>query len=156
MNINPHYIAALEAFRAIASQHSRLSEDTLLPDTTSQEQHVIGLLINAISEGYVDAYPMRALLEATNNWATLVIVRPTLFQLLLREGVDLGCLGPEEHDEAWEWMQIAAEHNDPTDFLDDDMEQYYDLLMTATEHGNDIAHDLMDRIWEPENIIEED
>lgn len=50
---------------------------------------------------------------------------------------------------------LAAEHNDPTEFMTD-MDHYFDLLMTATEHGNHNAHEIMDMIWEPENCQEED
>lgn len=37
-----------------------------------------------------------------------------------------------------------------------DMERYYDILAKAAEEGNEIALDIMNTIWEPEQIIEED
>lgn len=122
----------------------------------ADEQRVLDLLKESISEGFVDAYPLYALLSASNDWTTLVICRMTQFQILLREGVEKGCLAPEGHDTAWYWLGVAAQNNDPTPFLDDDMDEYYDLLMTAVEQGNDIAHDIMDIIWEPEQEQEED
>ena len=36
------------------------------------------------------------------------------------------------------------------------MTYYFDLVMTAVEHGNQDARDIMDMIWEPENCQEED
>lgn len=120
------------------------------------EQQVIDMLKKSISEGFVDAYPLYALLSASNDWTTFVICRMTQFQLLLREGVEQGCLDPVGHDTAWYWLGVAAEHNEPTPFLDDDMDEYYDLLMTAVEQGNDIARDIMFAIWEPEQEQEED
>lgn len=118
------------------------------------EQYVIDLLNDAIGEGCIDAYPMKALLSASNDWDTLRICRLTQFQLILREGIDLGCLAPE-HRDAWRWFCLACDNNDPTPFIDDDMEQYYDLLMTALEHGLDVRY-IIDYIWEPEQEIEED
>ena len=49
---------------------------------------------------------------------------------------------------------LAAEHNDPPEFMTD-MDHYFDLLLTATELGNHNAHEIMDMIWEPENCQEE-
>lgn len=46
-------------------------------------------------------------------------------------------------------------NNDPEEFMTD-MERYYDILATAAEEGNEIALDIMNTIWEPEQIIEED
>lgn len=120
------------------------------------EQQVIDLVKTSISEGFVDAYPMYALLSASNDWSTFVICRMTQFQILLREGIAKGCLDPVGHDTAWFWLGVAAEYNDPTPFLDDDMEGYYDLLMSAVEQGNETARDIMFAIWEPEQEQEED
>lgn len=144
---NQHYLAALAAFDALRQT---------TPQSVADEQHVLDLLDSAIDQGFADAYPMKALLSASNDWQSLVIVRPTQFQILLWQGVEAGCLGPDGHDEAWAWLEAAALHNDPAQFLDDDMERYFDILMTAVEHGNDIAHDIMDAIWEPENLIDDD
>lgn len=154
--MNIYYAKALENFQAIAGRHERIQDDHLLLSTANDEKQVLELLYQATDAGFVDAYVMIALLESANNWSNLIIVRPMEFQILLRRGVTKGCLGPDGHEEAWEWMRIAAMNNDPTFFLDDDMEEYYDILMTAVEHGNDIARNIMDTIWEPENIMEED
>ena len=54
-----------------------------------------------------------------------------------------------------EWIGSAATNNDPEEFIDDKT-LYYDLLSSAAESGITVALDIMDRIWEPENIIEED
>ena len=139
--MNNHYE---EALRLLASK------------SAADEQRVLNLLKESIDEGFVDAYPLYALLSASNDWSALVICRMTQFQILLREGISKGCLEPVGHDSAWYWLGVAGEHNDPTPFLDDDMEGYYDLLMTAVEQGNDTARDLMMAIWEPEQEIEED
>lgn len=64
------------------------------------------------------------------------------------------CLVPG-NEYAWEWIGSAATNNDPEEFIDDKT-LYYDLLSSAAESGITVALDIMDRIWEPENIIEED
>ena len=37
-----------------------------------------------------------------------------------------------------------------------DMDRYYDLLASAAEEGNEDALDIMNTIWPPEQLIEED
>ena len=127
---------------------------SVYPATTRLEERALRLLDRAIAGGMIEAYPLKALLEASNNWATCVIVRPGLFRLVLLEGIGLGCLAPDK-TLAWEWMETAAVNNDPATFMDD-MDRYYDLLADAAENGVAEARRLMDRIWEPEQIIEED
>ena len=115
---------------------------------------MLDLLNEAINGGMVEVYPLKALLAASNNWATGLIVRRGLFQNILLEGIEKGCLAPDK-EVAWEWLDTAAVNNDPTFFMTD-MERYYDILCTAAEAGNNIALNLMNTIWEPEQIIEED
>ena len=45
---------------------------------------------------------------------------------------------------------------DETGCYDMDMEKCYDMLMTALENGVEEARPVMNRIWEPEQEIEED
>ena len=42
------------------------------------------------------------------------------------------------------------------DSFKEKLNHYYDILCTAAEAGNNIALNLMNTIWEPEQIIEED
>lgn len=102
----------------------------------------------------VSLYPLAALIMSCDNWDTFEIVRMEQFKKILLKGIEKGCLLHDE-DYAWQIMEIAAANNDPTEFMDD-MERYYDILATAAEHGNTIALDIMNQIWEPEQIIEED
>ena len=96
----------------------------------------------------------RRFIKTARKVGLYVIVRPGLFRLVLLEGIGLGCLAPDK-TLAWEWMETAAVNNDPATFMDD-MDRYYDLLAAAAENGVAEARRLMDRIWEPEQIIEED
>ena len=97
---------------------------------------------------------MKALLAASNDWNTGLITRMGLYKNILLEGIECGALAPG-NEYAWEWIGAAATNNDPEDFIDDKT-LYYDLLSSAAESGITVALDIMDRIWEPENIIEED
>lgn len=107
-----------------------------------------------IGLGYADMFPLRALLAATDRWNIPEIVRPEEFRRLLLEGVEEGALAPE-CEIGWYWLGIAAEYNDPTHFMDD-MERYYELLADAAAEDVGEAREIMDRIWEPENLQEED
>ena len=84
---------------------------------------------------------MKALLAASNDWNTGLITRMGLYRNILLEGIECGALVPG-NEYAWEWIGSAATNND--------------LLSSAAEFGITVALDIMDRIWEPENIIEED
>ena len=122
--------------------------------TTEDERKVLEQVTAAINDGDIDLYPMKALLAASNDWNTGLITRIGLFKNILLEGIGHGALAPV-NEYAWEWMAAAATNNDPEGFVDDKT-LYYDLLSTAAESGVTVALDIMDRIWEPENIIEED
>jgi len=122
--------------------------------TMEDEQKVLDQVTFAINSGDIELYPMKALLAASNDWNTGIITRMGLYKNILLEGIDKGALAPG-NEYAWEWIGAAATNNDPEEFVDDKT-LYYDILSTASESGVTIALDIMDHIWEPENIIEED
>lgn len=124
------------------------------PETTEMEERLLFHLDKLIEAGDAELYVLRALLSASNNWSTFAIVRKEQFRELLLEGIDKGCLAPG-HKYDWSILGAAAMSNDPEEFMTD-MERYYDLLATAAEAGVGAARDIMNRIWEPEQIIEED
>lgn len=149
----PLYTRAMRLLDKIAKLHGAM--DPRNAGTTKAEQKVLDMLDELIYEnGRTDLYPLKALLDASNNWSTCQIVRMSHFRHILLEGIDKGCLAPDQ-EEAWDWMEAAAGNNDPAEFMDD-TERWYDILMTAAEEGNTIARDIMDRIWEPEQTIDED
>ncbi len=144
---------ALRLLERIVKIHEE-SRHSIILSTVDDEQRVIDLLDKEIGRGSVGLYPLKALLSACNNWHTCKILRMGQFQSILLEGVDDGSLAPDD-DEGWEWLRVAADTNDPAEFMPD-MERYYDLLASAAEAGNTDALDLMNEIWPPEQIIEED
>ena len=147
------YNKVVDMIVEIADIHKQ-SEHSIYQQTAEQEQAVIDNINVLIGEGMIELYPLKALLASSNNWSTFLIVRISIFRDILLEGVNKGCLEADK-SLAWDWVDVAAVNNDPTDFMDE-MEQYYDLLATAAEDGNTIALDIMNTIWEPEQIIEED
>lgn len=131
-----------------------MGDKSVYHKTTRDEMLALRLLDELISEGEIELYPLKALLHASNNWATGVIARQSFYRQILLEGIEQGCLAPE-NDAAWEWIDVATNVNDPSTFMDD-ADRWYDILATAVEHGNQVARRVMDIIWEPEQIIEED
>lgn len=85
----------------------------------------------------VDVVPERITLEAEGK----------TYELELEEKVGCGDYAVDKG--------MAATNNDPNEFIDD-KDLYYDLLATAAEEGCDEARDIMNEIWPPEQIIEED
>lgn len=140
-------------FSDIKARHAGESR-SVLSETAAEEQEALGILESLISSGQRSLYPLMALLSASNNWQTPVIVRMSQFRDILLEGIEAGSLSPEDED-GWAWLMEAAEINDPSDFMTD-MERYYNLLSDAMETGNQDAREILDMIWEPEQIIEED
>lgn len=136
------------------SQEHSTATDAVCLRTSKIEERVLELIDALIEEGDISLYPLKALLASCNNWHSGVIVRTSEFQRILLEGIEHGCLAPD-NEEGWDWLLVAAGSNDPTEFMTD-MDRYYDILAEATEHGNTIALDIMNTIWEPEQIIEED
>ena len=112
------------------------------------------LIDELIREGDIGLYVLKAILMASNDWSTGEFVRPSLFRQILLEGIEKGCLTPDYAND-WDWLETAAENNNPAEFMDD-MDRWYDILASAVECGNEVARDIMNRIWEPEQIIEED
>lgn len=147
------YNKAIDVLLEVGNEHSKEMK-SVYNQTTKQEEEVLTLLDKAIELGMVEIYPLKALLVASNNWSTFLIVRIGFFQDILLEGIEKGCLKPDMNL-AWQWLKVAATNNDPEEFMLD-MDLYYDILATAAEEGNDIACEIMNTIWEPENIIEED
>lgn len=142
--------STFDLLESIAGKHSAGDMSSTLND----EQEVLNKVNEAIEAGDIELYPMKALLAASNDWNTGLITRMGLYKNILLEGVKRGALSPE-NEYAWEWIAAAATNNAPEEFVDDKT-LYYDLLSTAAESGITVALDIMNRIWEPENIIEED
>lgn len=139
-----------DLFESIAVKHC----DGDFMSTTTDERKVLDQVNAAIADGDVELYPMKALLAASNDWNTGLITSMGLYKNILLEGIGKGALVPG-NEYAWEWIGSAATNNDPEEFIDDKT-LYYDLLSSAAESGITVALDIMYRIWEPENIIEED
>lgn len=142
--------STFDLLESIAVKHC----DGDFTSTTTDERKVLDQVNAAIADGDVELYSMNALLAASNDWSTGLITRMGLYKNILLEGIGKGALAPE-NEYAWEWIGSAATNNDPEEFIDDKT-LYYDLLSSAAESGITVALDIMDRIWEPENIIEED
>lgn len=123
--------------------------------TTDEEQTVIDMINEAINEGDMEMYPMKALLTACNDWSTMNIVRISFYREILLEGVEAGALAPE-NEFSWHWVRLATINNDAEELFQDDIERYYNLMMDAAENGNEDALYVSELIWEPEDIIEED
>lgn len=119
-----------------------------------KRSQVLKMIDEMIGSGNEQLYVAKALLSSSKDWYYGEITDLDHFKAVLKEGIDKGCLAPDKSI-AWEWMNVAATNNDPQYFMDD-MDLYYDLLACAAENGEDYALDIMDMIWEPEQIIEED
>ena len=127
------------------------SERRILAARKNEILHYIEI---AIEHGNTGLYVAKALLNIYNDWSTCEISDLHTFQKKLLEGIEHGCLAPDNHY-GWEWLEVAAKYNNPACFMED-MDLYYEVLDTAASHGVAEAIDIMSSIWEPEQIIEED
>lgn len=123
-------------------------------EITRRKKEILHYIDISIMEGNTGLYVARALLNIYNNWGTCEISDIKCFQQNLLKGIDKGCLAPDNQI-GWEWMEVASKYNDSSVFMED-MDLYYEVLNSAASHGVVEAIDIMNSIWEPEQIIEED
>lgn len=129
-------------------------DSSVIPETADDEQKVLQIIDFELDHGELGLYPLKALLSSCNNWHTAQIVRLGQFREILLEGIEKGALSPHDK-EGWGWLKIAAETNDAQSFMTD-IDRYYNMLSAAAENGITEAVDIMNGIWEPEQLIEED
>lgn len=120
----------------------------------ARKKDILHFIDKTIERGNTGLYVAKALLTEHTNWGTCKINSISFFQGQLLKGIGQGCLAPDNRF-GWEWMEVATRYNDPADFMED-MDLYYEVLDSAASHGVVEAIDIMDAIWEPEQIIEED
>lgn len=120
----------------------------------ARKKAILHFIDKIIEQGNTGLYVAKALLTEYNNWGTCKINSLHFFRQQLLEGIERGCLTPDNHF-GWEWLEVATKYNDPADFMED-IELFYEVLDTAACYGVVEAIDIMNSIWEPEQIIEED
>lgn len=138
----------MEQFNRIRSIHAGKGE-SVIRETTAEEQEVLDGINALIDQGCVDLYPMKALLWASNNWDSKKIVRPGLYADILQEGIEKGALDPENH-RAWVWIKESIEANenmDPYTFLGDP-EIIDPIIIAAATPANYFAEAVKKKIWE--------
>ena len=148
----PDYIGIWNMIASLGrDEKERKTERCIL---SAQKNEILHFIEIAIEHGNTGLYVAKALLNIYNDWSTCEISDLNTFQKELLEGIEHGCLAPDNHY-GWEWLVVAAKYNNPASFMED-MDLYYEVLDTAASHGVVEAIDIMSSIWEPEQIIEED
>ena len=148
----PDYIGIWNMIASLGrDEKERKTERCIL---AAQKNEILHFIEIAIENGNTGLYVAKALLNIYNDWSPCEISDLHTFQKELLEGIEHGCLAPDNHY-GWEWLEVAAKYNDPASFMED-MDLYYEVLDTAASHGVVEAIDIMSSIWEPEQIIEED
>ena len=148
----PDYIGIWNMIASLGrDEKERKTERSIL---AAQKKDILHFIKIAIEHGNTGLYVAKALLNIYNDWSTCEISDLSAFQKELFEGIEHGCLAPDNHY-GWEWLEVATKYNNPDCFMED-MDLYYEVLDTAASHGVVEAIDIMNSIWEPEQIIEED
>ena len=148
----PDYIGIWNMIASLGrDEKERKTERSIL---AARKNEILHFIESAIEHGNTGLYVAKALLNIYNDWSTCEISDLSAFQKELLEGIEHGCLAPDNYY-GWEWLEVAAKYNNPACFMED-MDLYYEVLDTAASHGVVEAIDIMSSIWEPEHIIEED
>ena len=148
----PDYIGIWNMIASLGrDEMERKTERCIL---AAQKNEILHFIEIAIEHGNTVLYVAKALLNIYNDLSTCDISDLHTFQKKLLEGIEHGCLAPDNYY-GWEWLEVAAKYNNPACFMED-MDLYYEVLDTAASHGVVEAIDIMNSIWEPEQIIEED
>lgn len=132
-----------ELLGEIAEYHDRF-DSPAYPATAARQEQVLELVRERIDAGEYSYYPLYALLKSCDNWSRGTLVRPALFRRILLEGIDRGCLAPDNR-QAWVWMGAAAVNNDPAVFLED-RKRYDALLAEAAACGDENARSIRERL----------
>ncbi len=148
----PDYIGIWNMIASLG--HDEMERKTERCILSAQKNEILHFIEIAIEHGNTGLYVAKALLNIYNDWSTCEISDLHTFQKKLLEGIEHGCLAPDNYY-GWEWLEVAAKYNNPACFMED-MDLYYEVLDTAASHGVVEAIDIMNSIWEPEQIIEED
>lgn len=138
----------MNKYNAVLALHAN-KDASIISETCDKEQEVLDNLNILIDKGYVDLYPMKALLSASNNWARQTIVRPGMFADILQEGIEKDTLNPD-HSRAWVWMYEAVRSNQEQDpyFFFGDPELIEPLVQKAAEKGNYFAKKVKELMWQ--------
>ncbi len=151
--------AALVAVQNVCGFDEGEESDCTEENINEKREEARQLIYEAVFEhDQFDLLLYCALLNCCDNWSTYEILDIEYFRKAVDTAAENHLLRPEQTVN-WMALSLAATNNDPQEFMTD-MDKYYDLLATAMEKGeedvSDIARDIMNTIWEPENIIEED
>lgn len=149
----PNYAELINMIIAIGSDEAEVSDEKNAA-IRARKCDVMHFIDKTIEHGNTGLYVAKALLESADDWSTCEINHLESFRMFLLKAVEKGALSPKNHF-GWDWMEIATKYNDPSCFMED-MELFYNILASAAEEGVVEAMDIMDLIWEPEQIIEED
>lgn len=142
----PNYTELWNMIVALGSDESEGKEARYI--LANRKEEILHFIDKAIEKGNTGLYVAKALLSVYNSWATCKIDNIRYFRERLREGIGHGCLAPDNYF-GWEWMEVAAKYNDPSDFMED-MELYREVVETAAGQGMVAAIDLLHTLWETE------
>lgn len=146
------YNRALAIVRRVGTEHERRGD--WRPETMAAEKkEALALLDESFELGEPQAYVLKALLAASDDWSTFTINRFDLFRQILLEGVDHGALAPD-CTQAWQVMGIAATNNHPARFMKD-VVRYLDILTEASGSGVKEAWDIMCLIWPLKRVFDQ-
>ena len=148
----PDYIGIWNMIASLGRDEMEGKTDSCI--LAAQKKEILHFIEIAIEHGNTGLYVAKALLNLYNDWSTCKISDLYTFHKELLEGIEHSCLAPD-NCYGWEWLEVAAKYNNPASFMED-MDLYYELLDSAASHGVVEAIDIMNSIWEPEQIIEED
>ena len=148
----PDYIGIWNMIASLGHDEMEGKTDSCI--LAAQKKEILHFIEIAIEHGNTGLYVAKALLNLYNDWSTCKISDLYTFHKELLEGIEHSCLALD-NCYGWEWLEVAAKYNNPASFMED-MDLYYELLDSAASHGVVEAIDIMNSIWEPEQIIEED
>lgn len=146
-----YYNRAIAIVKRVGTEHER--RGSWQPETMAEEKkEALALLDKSIESGEPQAYVLKALLAASDDWSTFTIVRFDLFREILLKGVDHDALSPDCTN-AWQVMGIAAANNNPARFMKDII-RYLDILTEASGAGVKDAWDIMCLIWPLKRVFD--
>lgn len=123
----PDYIGIWNMIASLGHDEVEGKTDSCI--LAAQKKEILHFIEIAIEHGNTGLYVAKALLNIYNDWSTCEISDLGAFQKELLEGIEHGCLAPDNYY-GWEWLEVATKYNNPACFMED-MDLYYEVLNSA-------------------------
>lgn len=105
------------------------------------------------NKGLASYLPLYALYKSVDNWCTAEIVRPEEFHSIMKDGIEDGCMSPND-PLGWMYFKVIVEMNEDKTWKGYN-KRYYNLVKVAAEAGVEDAIEILEQYGDGDRLYEE-